>query len=294
MSLRDTVLSERLIDYLLLVGPGRGMIFEKSLSSTRRPSPGSSLGSSWQPVSRPQPTILRKFPSEDHPDFELVPDVAYFCQPDGCCVECSSPKTHTFMLTDTESNLRTYGVCLSLSHLFDPLMELQAENDLCSIGEANALCIQEWGVLSVCVLSRHPFFTFLERCLMTLAHFIEHYCGEQLTWNGLIRSQFSPGQTLDARLPGNAGSWFTVVREVERWIGQLLALKAPQPGESALEVELEVDPAVVVCYPSHSRLPLLDISLHSVLRRVGVCNLIDIYKLVLSEEKVRVVPLNRG
>lgn len=274
--------SERLIDYLILVGPGKGVAFDASL---KQPSPGSSLGS-WQPISHPHPTILRKFPAKSHPDFELVPDVAYFCQPDGCCIDCSSPKTHVFMLTDTETNIRTYGICLSMSHLFDPLVKLQAENDFCSVGEADALCIQEWGLLSVCILSRHPFFTFFARCLETLSHFVDHFCGEQLTWNGLIRSQFVPAQGSDARQPGNIGSWFTVVREVERWIERLLALKVPQPGESALEVELEVDPAVVICYPLHNRLPLLDLSLHSVFKRVGVCNLIDIYKLVLSEEKV--------
>ena len=60
------------------------------------------------------------------------------------------------------------------------------------------------------------------------------------------------------------------------------------PGEIALEVELEVNPALVVSYPPSNRLPLLELPVHKVFKKLGVCNVIDIYKLVLSEQKVGV------
>ena len=74
--------------------------------------------------------------------------------------------------------------------------------------------------------------------------------------------------------------------ELLHWINRLLALRAPVPGESALEVELEVDPAIVVCYPPPTRLPLLDLPLNEVFQKLTVCTVIDIFKLVISEQKV--------
>ena len=76
------------------------------------------------------------------------------------------------------------------------------------------------------------------------------------------------------------------MQEVEKWIDGLISLKAPIPCESALEVELEVDPATVVCYPPSSRLPLLELPVHKMFQRLGVCNVLEIFKLILSEQKV--------
>ena len=282
-------LFERLVDYLVLVGPGRGLVFNKPPPNGMSNGPNNSLASGWHTVSRPVPTILRKFPAVPHKDFDLAPDVAYFCQPEGCCVVLPEPKIHVFMLTDTESNTRTYGICLSLPHLFDPLLRAQRwqhhSEEMCDLPEADSICIQEWGVLSVCLLTRHPFFHFFAKCLKTLAHFVDHFCGSNLTWNDLITAQYidTPPGSPPAR---SAGSKWSAVREVEEWIGRLLALRSPECGENALEVELEVDPAVMVCYPPLNRFPLFDLPVHRVLRRLGVCTVIEIYKLVLSEQKV--------
>ena len=285
--------AERLVDYLLLVGPGRGVVFEKSFENGSKGSFTSSLGllsSSWHKVSSPMPTILRRFPSKDRPNFELAFDIAYFCQPEGCCESITEPRSHVFMLTDTETNIQTYGVCLSVPHLFDPLMKAQSpEREMCDLEEPDSMCIQEWGALSICILSRHPFFSFFESCLKTLHHFVANFCRDNLTWNALIRSQFvaqtQPVQT-QTGLHGNAGYIHKAVLETESWINNLLAMKAPVPGVTALEVELEVNPALVICYPPSNRLPLFELSVHKVFKKLGVCNVIDIYKLVLSEQKV--------
>ena len=283
----QAVFSERLIDYLVFVGPGRGATFDARVPM--------SPTSSWHQVSCPTPTILNRFPATDHKDFELAYDMTYFCQPDGNHSNMEDPKTHIFMLTDTETNTRTYGVCLSMPHLFDPLLKAQSQSTnegdgIRSLREEDDICIQEWGVLSVCLLSRHPFFNFFSKCLRTLAHFVEDFGDNSLSWKELIMYKPSAEEVEPTASKGDANTnglrhKHRMLSEVVEWIVQLLALRAPEPG-SALEVELEVDPALIVAYPSSNRLPLFELSIHQVFKRLDVCTVIDIYKLVLSEQKV--------
>jgi len=307
----------RLVEYLILVGPGRGVVFEQ-VNST--PVGGSKGGrnleskhrkriSDWQSISTPVSTILCQFPSTDHKDFELSSDVAYFCQPEGCCIELKEPQTHTFMLTDTESNIRTYGVCLTFPHLFDPNIESGTSGSSLPISKdiMDSICIQEWGILSVCILSHHPFFTFFQKCLHSLSHFIDDLGITDLTWNALIHAQHTTtssstlGNSLSlgilklnhtSKTEGRGDSKKKVLAEVEDWIGNLLLL--PSPGEGgneevevqALEVELQIDPATVVCYPPKSHFPLLDLPLHRIVLKMGIHLVLEVYKLVLSEQKV--------
>ena len=271
---------DRLVDYILLVGPGRGVYFNPNKTSLRAPT------SSWHNVHLPQPSILKKYPEEDHENFSLTSDVTYFCQPDGCSIELKEPRLHSFMLTDTESNLRTYGICLSFPHLFDPFLSSGRESGSFSQLEPDSICIQEWGVLSVCILTRHPFFGFFQKALLSLQHFVDHFFGEDLTWNALIYSHGGRGKEGEEKEGERIQFVPAAVAEVEKWIKQLLSLKAPQQGQNALEVELEVDPAVTIAYPPSSRLPLLEIAVHRMFQRIGVCAMIEIYKLVLAEQKV--------
>lgn len=263
--------SEQLVEYLLLVGPGKGMVFNASGGSSFNSS-----GSSWYTIHPPQPTILRSFP-EDLDHVSLTSDVAFFCQPDSCSVDLPELRTHHFMLTDTETNRRTFGACLSFSHLFDPPRRGR-EGETCPVDSPETVCIQEWGVLSLCVLSHYPFFTFLQKALHSLHHFVEHFFGDDLTWNALIH-----GRACEVR---GEGEGHKAVMEIEKWIAQLLSMKAPRQGQSALEVELEVDPAVTVAIPPTNRLPLLDLSVCRLFQRLGVCCVIEIFKLVLGEQKV--------
>ena len=187
---------------------------------------------------------------------------------------------HHFMLTDTETNRRTYGTCLSFSHLFDPTSLMRdRENDVCPVESSDTVCIQEWGVLSICILSHHPFYTFFQKTLLSLHHFVEHFFGEDLTWNALIHARGAAGE---------GGGQKKAMVEIEKWISQLLSMRAPQQGQSALEVELEVDPAVTIAMPPTNRFPLLDLSVCALFQRLGVCSVIEIFKLVLSEQKVSV------
>ena len=184
---------DRLIDYLLFVGPGPAITFDSRLYSSK--SLPSTPSSSWHNINPLQPSIVKRFPPQDHENFSLTADVAYFCQPDGCYVELKEQRMHTFMLTDTESNVHTYGICLSFPHLFDPT-HLNRDNkttESCPM-ESDALCIQEWGVLSVCLLTHHPFFKFFQKALLSLKHFVDHFFGEDLTWNALLNCSFQVGK----------------------------------------------------------------------------------------------------
>lgn len=283
--------SEQLIEHLVIVGPGRGIPFRRgsqgeSPSCSTLDSP--SLSASWQRVYHPVPTILRRFSGCSQRDADFVHDVAYFCQPNGSCVTLSKSQTHVFLLTDTETNIRTYGVCLSLPHLFNPL--LQASESFCELGDPDSLCIQEWGVLSICILSRHPFFAFFQHVLHSFAHFVSDFWGEDLNWNAIIRAGREDGRAPHKASSGSCGNSprakQSIVAELERWIDNLLSLDAPVMGQCAIEVEMEVDPAVTVSYPPSNRLPLLDLPIREVFHRLGVCMVIEVYKLVLSEQKV--------
>ena len=196
---------------------------------------------------------------------------------------------HVFMLTDTESNMQTYGVCLSIPHLFDPLLKAQvpsavSRRGVCEMNDSESMCIQEWGVLSVCILTRHPFFHFFAKCLKTVLHFIDHFGGKDLNWNALIKAQMKSSKLKN----GDSHSNLRIVREIQDWIDELVSLHAPSPTINIMEVELEVDPASMVCYPPANRLPIFELHVHRLFQRLEVCFVIDIYKLVLSEEKVRV------
>ncbi len=289
----------RLIDYLILVGPGQGITFEPIASNARGTNNKSSEGlNSWQNISTPAPSILRQFPSTDHDDFELASDVVYFCQPEGCCVELPEPKTHVFMLTNTETNIRTYGVCLSIPHLFQPRSKKKERLSLngsssISVIEPESICIQEWGVLSICILSHHPFFQFFAKCLKTLNHFMSNFGVSDVMWNALIggsrsrsHSGMEQGFTSDKERTNGFCNNPSLIGEIENWINSLLVLPPPEFGGFGLEVELEVNPAVHLIYPTRNRLPLLDLHLHKVVLRIGVHMIIEVFKLVLSEQKV--------
>ncbi len=257
----------RLIDYLVLVGPEKKITFDVSHAHPTR--------SSHQCSTSP-PVILNRFPAVDHPDFELAYDVSYFCQPEGSNSHSEETKTHIFMLTYTETNRKTYGICLSFPHLFDPPSTV--DNSECTL--LDNLCIQEWGTLSVCLLSRHPFFQFFSRCLTTLSHFVQDFSETEPLWKELLNHK-SP--TINPTHPMSRRR--RILAEIVSWIKQLLVLDAPEPG-SSLEVELEVDPALILAYPSTHRLPLFELPVHRVFATLDVCTVIEIFKLVLSEHKV--------
>uniref|UniRef100_A0A3Q3JVF7 MAP kinase-activating death domain protein n=1 Tax=Monopterus albus TaxID=43700 RepID=A0A3Q3JVF7_MONAL len=92
----------RLLDYLVVVG-------------ARQPSSDSVAQT---------PQLLRRYPLEDHHDFPLSPDVVFFCQPEGCLsirqrrVSLRDDSSFVFMLTDKDSGITRYGICVNFYRSF--------------------------------------------------------------------------------------------------------------------------------------------------------------------------------
>lgn len=271
--------SSRLVDYIFIVGPSAKLSecdspTIPSLSFPPSPPPGD-----WQSIFQTRPDILWRYPVEDIPERPLTSNITYFCQPESNLASVSASmnqsKTHFFLLTNTETNVRTYGTCISFPYLADSLLKAQFP-DWQIQTDTDTVAIQEWGTLSVGILSICENFTFFEQVISTFIHFIDHLCGDELSWDLLIHSQY-----VSLTDPG-----YSVVWEIMNWVESLILLPTPKCGIEVLEVELEVDPAVVVGYPPPSRLPLVDLPIHYVLQRLDIHLVIEIYKLLLLEHKV--------
>jgi hypothetical protein len=259
-----SLVPDRLIDYLILVGPSNKPS-DFSLCTEGSPSsPATGRG-------RSIPSILWRYPLQDVPSQPLSGNVVCFCQPDGyhCSSDFDTSKIHYFMLTSTETNVRTYGTCISFPYLMDPSI-------WCPFPKLDD-SIQEWSLLTVCILSRCDNFSFFVQALTSFVHFFDHFCGSNLTWDLLIRSQDVPLE----------GPSFRAIQEVSKWVESLLSLPIPKYGEEIMEVELEVDPAVTIGYPPSSRLPFVDLPVHHVLQKLDIHLVIEIFKLLLLEHKVR-------
>uniref|UniRef100_A0A8C1TY75 MAP kinase-activating death domain protein n=1 Tax=Cyprinus carpio TaxID=7962 RepID=A0A8C1TY75_CYPCA len=95
-------LCPRLLDYLVVVG-------------ARQPSSDSVAQT---------PQLLRRYPLEDHNELPLPPDVVFFCQPEGCLsirqrrVSLRDDTSFVFTLTDKDSGVIRYGICLNFYRSF--------------------------------------------------------------------------------------------------------------------------------------------------------------------------------
>ena len=88
----------RLLDYLVIVG-------------SRHPHKNNNVAQS--------PELLRRYPTHDHPDFPLPPDVVFFCQPEGCLsvgprrVTLREMTSFVFTLTEKDTGRMRYGICVN-------------------------------------------------------------------------------------------------------------------------------------------------------------------------------------
>uniref|UniRef100_A0A8C2K476 MAP kinase-activating death domain protein n=1 Tax=Cyprinus carpio TaxID=7962 RepID=A0A8C2K476_CYPCA len=70
------------------------------------------------------PQLLRRYPLEDHNELPLPPDVVFFCQPEGCLsirqrrVSLRDDTSFVFTLTDKDSGVTRYGICLNFYRSF--------------------------------------------------------------------------------------------------------------------------------------------------------------------------------
>ncbi|XP_047669073.1 MAP kinase-activating death domain protein isoform X7 [Tachysurus fulvidraco] len=187
---------QRLLDYLVVVG-------------ARQPNSESVAQT---------PQLLRRYPLEDHSDFPLPPDVVFFCQPEGCLsvrqrrVSLRDDSSFVFTLTDKDSGITRYGICLNFYRCFqrghhrsrseckdkppqtDPAVEATEKCDPSTLSLSGDHTVPEPGtgrsprpkrstrvsarnrnsmLTSLCILSHYPFFTTFRECLYILKRMVD-------------------------------------------------------------------------------------------------------------------------
>ncbi|CAL8096135.1 unnamed protein product [Calicophoron daubneyi] len=246
----------RLVDYVVLVG---------------------SHSPSRNHVNVQTPVILNRFPPNDHADFFLPPDVALFCQPEGCFSTARrahqsgnmrTPVSFIFTLTDKESNKVRYGICLNFarpiprrhgsrreststnykeiiitknSGNFNSVASPRPDTDLANFSsKRNSKSSSQpctHTLTSLCLITHHPFFTKF-KALLEFLHMLIHKLHER------TRSKSAEKETVWGMLTG-ANSTATSpliirsVHEIEAWILRLLSAPAPVPGKTCVHLYVQ-------------------------------------------------------
>jgi hypothetical protein len=176
--------SPRLLDYVIIVG-------------CRHPNKYNHISQT--------PELLRRYPLEDHKDFNLPPDVIFFCQPEGC-INTGHQRTafrqltsFVFTLTEKDSNRQRFGICVNFYRHFSrracsihnpsqQKLDRTNSSDLTSTNEGTdgsnnteqkrKRRLRNNTLTSICLISHHPFFTRFRECLVTLKTIIDA-CNER-------------------------------------------------------------------------------------------------------------------
>ncbi|KAH9522625.1 hypothetical protein DERF_006191 [Dermatophagoides farinae] len=267
--------SPRLLDYIVIVG-------------TRTPS-------ATQSVQLPQ--LLRRYPPEDHKDFPLSPDVVFFCQPEGCIntdirrLSQRDTNSFVFALTEKDTSRVRYGICMNF-HLRTPYCSTKSsdddENSNSGDGSRSHRCLS---LISLCIISHHPFFSTFRECLTTLRKMIFMFSQRNrdkkhrrdLVWT-LLTTRFEPDFT--KILPENV---LNDVCEIETWCLRLLSSPVPVPGKTKVELEIldpEIRPPLVLALPDHTRFSLIDFPLHLPLELLGVETCLKVITMIMMEHKI--------
>ena len=247
------------------------------------------------------PEILRRYPIRDHDDFLLPPDVSFFCQPEGCLNVTRQQMSHlvknssfVFCLTDKDTNKVRYGVTYSFYQLrsFDiPEEELQADETLLSTPKRHKHR-RRYQLISLCILSHHPFFGTFRDMLMAITHLIDryedkiqrlahnHHLGRRSIWDFLISDSYnnSLAQVVNQD-----------IREIDTYILRLLSSPVPVPGKT--RVEIIIGPPsfhcpIIFALPDRTRFSLVDFPIHLILEMFGADKCLLVLTAILLESKV--------
>uniref|UniRef100_A0A672R160 MAP kinase-activating death domain protein n=1 Tax=Sinocyclocheilus grahami TaxID=75366 RepID=A0A672R160_SINGR len=287
----------RLLDYLVVVG-------------ARQPSSDSVAQT---------PQLLRRYPLEDHNEFPLPPDVVFFCQPEGCLsirqrrVSLRDDTSFVFALTDKDSGVTRYGICLNFYRSFQkghhrPRTEGKGQSSFCS-GEPGStgksprskhsgrLAPQNRNstLTSLCILSHYPFFTTFRECLYILKRMVD-CCSQRLNQRpGAAKSTqrdtmwrvFTGSLSIEEKEKGS--QVLQDLREIESWVYRLLHSPVPVAGQRRVDVEVlphELQPALTFALPDPSRFSIVDFPLHLPLELLGVDACLQVLACILLEHKV--------
>ena len=192
----------RLIDYVIIVGSKDAKNFQSLTTNTKNSE-----------LNNQHPELLRRYPLNDHSDFNLPNDVTYFCQPEGCfnyIVNSRADKnlmktkltSFIFTLTEKDSARVRYGICINFyrknyhqTRQQYKKLKLQKKNSTTSSESSNSeattsqqqqqqtkkssfkLC-QIYSLTSLCIITHHPFFTLFRECINILHRIIDS-CNQQ-------------------------------------------------------------------------------------------------------------------
>ncbi|XP_017482841.1 PREDICTED: MAP kinase-activating death domain protein-like, partial [Rhagoletis zephyria] len=279
--------SPRLLDYIAIVG-------------ARSPT-------SSQSVQLPE--LLRRYPPDDHKDFPLPPDVVFFCQPEGCInsnvrrLSQRDTNSFVFALTEKDTSRVRYGICInfyrrlelrsSVSSRSEADEDQQQQQSSSSGGSQSGekgphKCLS---LISLCIISHHPFFSTFRECLNILKKIIYIFSERNrdkkhrrdLVWT-LLTTRISP--ELAKVIPDNV---INDVREIETWCLKLLSAPVPIPGKTKVELEIlskELREPLMFALPDHTRFSLVDFPLHLPLELLGVETCIKVLMMIIMEHKI--------
>lgn len=280
--------SPRLLDYIVIVG-------------TRTPT-------ATQSVQLPQ--LLRRYPPEDHKDFPLSPDVVFFCQPEGCIntdvrrLSQRDTNSFVFALTEKDTSRVRYGICMNFYRRFDIKTPKCSKSEESTINDTEGdnddgdgkhkvhhgfnRCLS---LISLCIISHHPFFSTFRECLNTLKKLI-FICSQKnkdkkhrrdLVWT-LLTTPFS--SDFAKIIPETV---LKDVCEIETWCLQLLSAPVPVPGKTKIELEIlhpDLRSPLIFALPDHTRFSLVDFPLHLPLELLGVETCVKVMTMIMMEHKI--------
>uniref|UniRef100_A0A4W4GXS6 MAP kinase-activating death domain protein n=1 Tax=Electrophorus electricus TaxID=8005 RepID=A0A4W4GXS6_ELEEL len=271
------------------------------------------------------PQLLRRYPLEDHADFPLPPDVVFFCQPEGCLsvrqrrVSLRDDSSFVFTLTDKDSGVTRYGICVNFYRSFqrghhrprktDPSsLYLSDDSTAAGAGDAGgggrsprprrtraAARNRNSTLTSLCMLSHHPFFSTFRECLYLLKRMVD-CCSHRLNQRaGAAKAMqrdamwrvFIGALSVEEKEKGS--QLLHDLREIESWVYRLLRSPVPLAGARRVDVEVlppELQPALTFALPDSSRFGLVDFPLHLPLELLGVDACLQVLGCILLEHKV--------
>ncbi|XP_067943986.1 MAP kinase-activating death domain protein-like [Watersipora subatra] len=257
-----------------------------------------------------QPDILRRYPAQDHDDFILPRDTAYFCQPEGCTtigakqMSLRDRRSFVFALTDKDSGKRRYGTCLNFYRPFKKKYkskQLHEQNSVESTSSNEGVsrshnslrvkALRSHTLTSLCILSHHALFDTFRECLNVLARLID-VCNlaaskkkvggrrvDNLVWKYLVKKLCESADTAVLH-------W---VKQLETWVYTLLSCPVPVPGKCFLELHIvpeTVGQPHILALPDETRFSLVDFPLHLPLELLGVEKCIQVLECIMLEQKV--------
>uniref|UniRef100_A0A673M9X4 MAP kinase-activating death domain protein n=1 Tax=Sinocyclocheilus rhinocerous TaxID=307959 RepID=A0A673M9X4_9TELE len=269
------------------------------------------------------PQLLRRYPLEDHNDFPLAPDVVFFCQPEGCLsirqrrVSLRDDTSFVFTLTDKDSGITRYGICLNFYRSFQKGHHRPRSEGKGKRSFWNNCCLSEPGssgksprskcsgrlapqnrnstLTSLCILSHYPFFSTFRECLYILKRMVD-CCSQRLNQRpGAAKSAqrdtmwrvFTGALSVEEKEKGS--QVLQDLREIESWVYRLLRSPVPVAGQRRVDVEVlphELQPALTFALPDPSRFSIVDFPLHLPLELLGVDACLQVLACILLEHKV--------